>query len=112
MSSIAYTFQYLLGRINEELFPEHRRRKHRGRIIKCMRIADDMALLAEDESILKNMLIDLNDTCEDYGLKINVNKTKVMVIGRKPKKIDMRNKDQSVEQVYSFKYLGVISEAT
>ena len=29
-----------------------------------------------------------------------------MVIGRKPKKIDMRIKDESVKQVDSFKYLG------
>ena len=29
-----------------------------------------------------------------------------MVIGRKPKKTDMRIKDESVEQVDSFKYLG------
>ena len=39
-------------------------------------------------------------------MKINTSKTKVMVIGRKPKKIDMRIKDESVEQVDSFKYLG------
>ena len=45
-------------------------------------------------------------TCEDYEMKINLNKTKAMVIGRKPKKIDMRIKDESVEQVDSFKYLG------
>ena len=29
---------------------------------------------------------------------ININKTKVMIIGRKPKKIDIRIEDQSVEQ--------------
>ena len=29
-----------------------------------------MALLAEDERILKNMLMELNDRCEDYGMKI------------------------------------------
>ena len=39
-------------------------------------------------------------------MKININKTKAMVIGRKPKKIDMRIKDESVEHVNSFKYLG------
>ena len=39
-------------------------------------------------------------------MKININKTKVMVIGRKPKKLDMRIKDESFEQVESFKYLG------
>ena len=51
------------------------------------------------------MLMELNDICEDYGMKININKTKIMVIGRKPKKKDMRIKDESVEQVDSFKYL-------
>ena len=43
---------------------------------------------------------------EDYGIKININKMKAMIIGRKPKKIYMRIKDESVEQVHSFKYLG------
>ena len=51
--------------------------------------ADDMALLAEDERMLKNMLTELNERCEDYGMKINISKTKAMVIGRKPKKIDI-----------------------
>ena len=48
-----------------------------------------MALLAEDESILKNMLMELNDRCKDYGVRINIDKMKAMAIGRKPKKIDM-----------------------
>ena len=78
----------------------------RGRRIKCIRFADDMALLARDERMLKNMLIELNDRCEDYGMKINISKTKAMVIGRKPKKIDMRIKGESIEQVDNFKYLG------
>ena len=63
-----------------------------GRRIKCIRFSDDMALLAEDERMLKNMLMELNDRCVDYGTKININKTKTMVIGRKPNKIDMRIK--------------------
>ena len=46
-----------------------------------------MALLAEDERMLKNMLMELNEICEGYGMKINISKTKAMVIGRKPKKI-------------------------
>ena len=52
-----------------------------------------MALLTEDERMLKNMLMELNDRCEDYGMKININKTKIMVIRRKPKKIHMGVKD-------------------
>ena len=43
---------------------------------------------------------------EDYGMKINISKTKTMVIGRKLKKIDIQIEDESVEQVDSFKYLG------
>ena len=39
-------------------------------------------------------------------MKINISKTNTMVIGRKPKKIDKRIKDEFVEQVDSFKYLG------
>ena len=68
-----------------------------GRRIKCIRFADDMAFLAEDERMLKNMLKELNERCEDYGMKINISKTKAMVIGRKPKKIDIRIKGESIE---------------
>ena len=63
-----------------------------------------MALLAEDEKMLKNMLTELNERCEDYGMKINISKTKAMVISRKSKKIDTRIKGESIEQVDSFKY--------
>ena len=82
-----------------------------GRRVKCIRFADYMALLAEDERMLKNMLIELYHKCEDYGMKINRNKTKTMVIGRKPKKIDIRIEDKFVKQVDSIKYWGVISVA-
>ena len=39
-------------------------------------------------------------------MTLNISKTKAMVIERKPKKIDMRIKDESVEHVVSLKYLG------
>ena len=39
-------------------------------------------------------------------MRINISKTKAIVIGTKPKKIDIRIKGESVEQVDSFKYLG------
>ena len=40
--------------------------------------------------MLKNMLMELTERCEDNGMKINISKTKAMVIGRKPKKIDIQ----------------------
>ena len=45
------------------------------------------------------MLMELNDRCEDYGMKVNISKSKALIIGRKPKKIDMRIKDEFVEQI-------------
>ena len=64
MSSIAYTLEHLLRRLNKELFPEHRVCKHRSETNQepsNLRFADDMALLADDERMLKNMLMELND---------------------------------------------------
>ena len=62
-----------------------------------MRFVDDMALLAEDERMLKDMLMELNERCMDYGMKIK-SKKKAMVIGRKPKKIDIQIKGESIER--------------
>ena len=107
MSSIAYTLQYLLERFNEDLVPKHWGGGVNigGRRIKCIRFVDDMDFLATDERMLQNLLIELNGRCEDYGMKININKMKAMIIGRKPK-IDIRIKGESIEQVDNFKYLG------
>ncbi|KAJ4446534.1 hypothetical protein ANN_13230 [Periplaneta americana] len=60
-----------------------------GRRIKSIRFADDMVLLTEEEMILNDMRLELNDSCEQYGMKINANKTKSMVIGRKIQKINL-----------------------
>ena len=37
-----------------------------------------MALLTEDERMLKNMLMELNERCDDNGMKINISKTKAI----------------------------------
>ena len=58
-----------------------------GETIKCTKFAGDMALLAEGERLLKNMLMEIIGKREDYGMMINISKTKAVVIGRKPKQI-------------------------
>ncbi|KAJ4432760.1 hypothetical protein ANN_21398 [Periplaneta americana] len=50
-----------------------------------IRFADDIALLAEKKT-LRDMLVELNGSCEQYEMKINANKTKTMVVGGKLKK--------------------------
>ncbi|KAJ4437754.1 hypothetical protein ANN_13692 [Periplaneta americana] len=74
--------------------------------IKCIRFADDMALLAEEETILRDMLLELKDSCEQYGMKINANKTKIMIFARKMKKVNLRIVNEAIEQVDVFKYLS------
>ncbi|KAJ4430126.1 hypothetical protein ANN_22336 [Periplaneta americana] len=76
-----------------------------GRKIKCIRFSGDMTLLAEEEVILKDMLLALNDSCERYGMKINANKTNTVVVGRKIKKVNVRIRNEALE-LDSFKYLG------
>ncbi|KAJ4426649.1 hypothetical protein ANN_26447 [Periplaneta americana] len=72
----------------------------RGRRIKCIRFDDDMALLAKEEMILRDMLLELNDSCEQYGMKINTNNTKTMVLGRKIQKINLRILNEAVEMEF------------
>ncbi|KAJ4435025.1 hypothetical protein ANN_23598 [Periplaneta americana] len=60
----------------------------RKRLAIYSAFADDMALLAEEEMILRDMLLELNDSCEQYGMKINASKMKTMVIERKVNKKD------------------------
>ena len=63
---------------------------------------------AEDQNTLKTMLEELNTSCEQYGMKINVKKTKVMIIGRKDRKIDVQLAGERIEQVDKFRYLGCV----
>ena len=50
-------FNIYLEDLRKNRFPKHRDVNIGGRRIKCIRFADDMALLAEDERMLKNMLM-------------------------------------------------------
>src|SRR5574341_630423 len=49
-----------------------------GRNINNLRYADDTTLMAESEEELKNLLIKVKVESEKVGLKLNIQKTKVM----------------------------------
>ena len=49
-----------------------------GRIIKNLRSADDTTLMAESEEELKSLLIKVKEESEKVGLKLNIQKTKIM----------------------------------
>ena len=49
-----------------------------GRNINNLRYADDTALMAESEEELKSLLMKVKEESEKVGLKLNLQKTKIM----------------------------------
>ena len=52
-----------------------------GRNINNLRYADDTTLTAESEEELKNLLMKVKEESEKVGLKLNIQKTKIMAFG-------------------------------
>ena len=52
-----------------------------GRNINNLRYADDTTLMAESEEELKSFLMRVKEESEKVGLKLNIQKTKIMVSG-------------------------------
>ena len=51
------------------------------RIINNLRYADDTTLMAESEEELKSLLMTVKVESEKVGLKLNIQKTKIMASG-------------------------------
>ena len=49
-----------------------------GRNINNLRYADDITLMAKSEEELKSILMKVNEESEKVGLKLNIQKTKIM----------------------------------
>ena len=52
-----------------------------GRNINNLRYADDTTLMAESEEELKSLLVKMKQESEKVGLKLNIQKTKIMASG-------------------------------
>ena len=52
-----------------------------GRNINNLRYADDIAIMAESKEELKSLLINMKEESEKPGLKLNIQKTKIMASG-------------------------------
>ena len=52
-----------------------------GRNINNLRYADDTTLMAEGEEELKSLLMKVKEESEKFGLKLNIQKTKIMASG-------------------------------
>ena len=74
-----------------------------GRSVNNLRYADDTTLMAESEEELKSLLMKVKEKSEKVGLKLNIQKTKVMASGPSTSwQIDGRK----VETVADFIFLG------
>ena len=74
-----------------------------GRNINNLRYAEDTTLMAESEEELKNLLMKVKEESEKVGLKLNIQKTKIMASGPITSwEID----GKTVETVSDFHFLG------
>ena len=72
-----------------------------GRNINNLRYADDTALMAESKEELKSLLMKVKEESENVGLKLNIQKTKIMASGP----ITSREIDgETVETVSDFNF--------
>ena len=74
-----------------------------GRNLNTLRYADDTTLMAESKEELKNLLLIVKEKSEKVGLKLNIQKTKIMASGPITSwQID----GETVETVSDFIFLG------
>ena len=79
-----------------------------GRNINNFRYADDTTLMAESEEELKSLLMKIKEESEKVGLRLNIQKTKIMASGPVTSwEID----GETVETVSDFIFLGSIITA-
>jgi hypothetical protein len=70
------------------------------------RSADDLAVMAKEETVLQSMIDKLIEIGRCYGMEMNVEKTKVTRISRQPSPVTIMLDQKQLENVECFKYLG------
>jgi hypothetical protein len=76
------------------------------KISECA-FADDVVVFGSTEKELQENLNTWNKVLKEQQMKINIAKTKIMVITKDEKNVDIEIEDTKIEQVNEFKYLGV-----
>ena len=95
-------FTATLESIFRRLNWEHKGVKIDGEFLSNLRFADDIFLCTETPQELQQMLQELSDESRRMGLKMNIAKTKVMVVDNTP--ININN--VLIENVQGYVYLG------
>ena len=74
-----------------------------GRNINNLRYADDITFMAETEEELKSLLMKVKEESEKVGLKVNIQKTKIMASGPLT---SWQTDGEAMETVADFIFLG------
>ena len=74
-----------------------------GQIIQTVKYADDLVLMAKEETVLQSMIGKLIETGRYYGKEMNVEKTKVMRISRQLSPVTITIHQKRLENVKCFK---------
>jgi len=90
---------------NAGLDEAHAEIKIAGRNINSLRYADDTTLMAESEEELKSLLMKVKVESEKIGLKLNIQKTKIMASGPI---ISWQIDGETMETVTDFIFGGVL----
>ena len=77
-----------------------------GVLISDLRFADDIALLAEKEKELQELVTDVAEISTKMGMCINTTKTETQVLGKGDNKLQIQVYGQQLTQVDKFIYLG------
>src|SRR5678816_1428656 len=67
--------------------------------------ADDLVLCGESEESLRRLVERFDRVCKSRGLKVNVDKSKVMVVSEDSPQWEVMLDGEQLEQVSEFKYL-------
>ena len=103
MSPCLFNFyaEYIMR--NAELEETQAGIKNAGRNINHLRYADDTTLMAESEEELKSLLMKVKEESEKVGLKLNIQKTKIMASSPIT---SWQIGGETVEMVVDFIFLG------
>ncbi|KAI5644163.1 reverse transcriptase (RNA-dependent DNA polymerase) domain-containing protein [Phthorimaea operculella] len=77
-------------------------------LVKCLLYADDQVILASSAEELQEMVNIMNEALKKKGMKVNVSKTKAMVLEKEDSttECNIMIEEERVEQVKEFVYLG------
>ena len=75
-------------------------------VLRKMMHADDLAIIAEGKQELQEVLEEWKGVFKKDGLRMSLEKTEVMWVGRQREELNIRLSGKEIKQVNDFVYLG------